>query len=90
MATVTMDRTLFQALHSAARALYKQALETDDHSTNTLLYLTVLDEAINAGHKALNTNRSAADKYVHLVSGISKTQAENAKAILEREGLTIS
>lgn len=87
MATVTMDRMAFQALHSAARALYKQALESEDHSPNTLLYLTALDAAIDAGHEALGTHRPSADKYIHVIGGITKAQAQNAQAILRNEGL---
>lgn len=85
--TVTLDRTQFQVLHSAARALFQQALGTEDHSATTLMYLQALNDAIDTGHDALGTHRPSADKYVHIVGGITKAQADNAQAILQKEGL---
>lgn len=87
--TVTIGRKEFQALHSAARAMFKEALKSDNHSAEALIYLQLLDASIDAGHAALGTHRPSADEYVRLVNGISKIQAENAKLFLEQQGLTI-
>jgi hypothetical protein len=35
----------------------------------------------------LGTERSAADQYVHTVSGLTQIQMQNARKILEHEGL---
>lgn len=86
--TITIQRKEFQALHSAARAMFKNALKTDDHSAEALMYLQLLDAAIDAGHEALGTHRPSADTYVELIGGISRIQAQNAQAFLQREGLT--
>lgn len=85
--TVTVDKKTFQALHSAARALYAEALKTENHSVATLTYLTLLNDAIDAGHTALQTHRTSADKYIELTKGVTAAQEENIKLLLEHHGL---
>lgn len=85
--TVTIGRREFQALHSAARAMFREVMKTENHSPDTLAFLQLLDAAIDAGHEALGTHRPSADQYIHMVGGIIATQAQNARLILEREGL---
>ncbi len=87
MSIVKIDKKHFQVLHSAARAVFKQAVESNEHSATTLEYLTALDAAIEEGHRSLGTSRPAADQYIHLVGGLTKAQAENAMSILRKEGL---
>lgn len=67
--------------------MLRQALQTDNHTPETLVYLQLLDAAIDDGHLALGTQRSAADTYVNLVRGMTEIQVQNAHRILEREGL---
>ncbi len=86
---IMMSRKEFQALHSAARAMFRESMKSDNHSAQALIYLQLLDAAIDAGHEALGTHRPSADTYVELISGISKIQAENAQRFLENKGLTI-
>lgn len=85
--TVTVEKRAFQALHSAARAVYRSEIQKDNHSAETLVFLQLLDAAIDDGHLALGTERPAADQFIHLVSGITQLQAANARKILEQEGL---
>lgn len=87
MSFVKIDTKQFQVLHSAARAVFKQAVESNEHSSTTLEFLTALDAAIDEGHRVLGTSRPAADQYINLVGGLTKAQADNAMAILRKEGL---
>ncbi len=82
-----MSRAAFQALHSAARGMFRYTMQTDNHSAETLVYLQLVDAAIDEGHTALGTQRSAADQYIHLVGGLTSAQMQNARKILENEGL---
>lgn len=86
---VKVDRETFQSLHSAGRSLFQQALQSNDHSAETAVYLTLLNKAIDEGHRVLGTQRAMADKYIELVSGITQTQRENAemflRGVIERE-----
>jgi hypothetical protein len=86
MTDITVSKKTFQYLHSAARALFQQALQTENHSAESLVYLQLLNEAIDAGHDALGTHRPSADQYVNVVGGITRLQAENAQAFLKNEG----
>ena len=84
---ITVDKKTFQALHSAARALFNEALKTDNHSVATVTYLQLLNDAISAGHEALGTHRPSADHYIELARGVTKAQEENIKILLEEHGL---
>lgn len=88
--TVEMSRHDFQVLHSAGRALFKQATESYDHTKEATAYLVALDQAIIKGHEVLNTDRPSADEYVYLVHGVTEAQREHARTILENEGLTVA
>ncbi len=90
MDTITVDKSTFQALHSAARALFTEAMKTDDHSVATVTYLTLLNEAITAGHEALGTHRASADKYIEFAKGVTAAQEENIKILLKEHGLPSS
>ena len=81
--TVTVDRDQFQMLHSAGRSLFQNALKTQDHSPDTLVYLTLLNDAIDEGHKVLGTHRPTADEYIELVSNITTIQRANAEKFLK-------
>ena len=85
--TITVDKRSFQALHAAARSLYAQALSIEDHSVASLQYLLVLNDAINAGHELLGTNRADADRFITTVQQAVNQQKVIAQQILEREGL---
>lgn len=85
--TVTLDRAAFQVLHSAARSVFRNQIQVDNHTKETLIYLQLLDKAIDVGHEALGTLRPYADQYIHLVTGLTQTQVQNARRILESEGL---
>lgn len=88
--TIEISRREFQVLHSAGRALFKQATQSYDHTKEATAYLVALDQAIIKGHEVLNTDRPAADEYVRLIHGITEAQREHARAILENEGLTMT
>lgn len=87
MSFIKIDKKQFQVLHSAARAVFKQVLESNEHSSTTLEYLTALDAAIDEGHRVLGTDRPAADQYINIVGGLTRAQADNAMSILRKEGL---
>lgn len=80
---VTIEKEFFMALHSAARALFQQSIKTDNHSAESVAYLTILDAAIERGHQVLGTHRPSADKYIELITGITEIQRKNAEAFLE-------
>lgn len=84
---IRVTKKTFQALHSAGRSLFQQALQSNNHSAETLIYLTLLNEAIDEGHQVLGTQRAAADEFIRLVTGITDAQRENARLFLEQEEL---
>src|SRR5688572_3986440 len=79
---IEVDKKMFQYLHSCGRSLLASALKSDNHSAETLLYLTMVGEAVDYGHQVLGTQRGYADAYINVVGGITALQAENAKKFL--------
>lgn len=85
---ITIDRKHFQSLHSAGRALYSIMLGSENPSLEVLMALQVLDEAIAAGHDALNTDRGFADEYINVAGRVTRAQVSNIKSFLQQEGIS--
>lgn len=84
---VTMSRKHFQALHSAARSVLRYSISTYDHTPEAASFLILLDEAINAGHEVLGTDRPSADRYIDLMIGVTELQRKQAAELLSKADL---
>ena len=83
----SITREQFQMLHSSARAVYRQSIDSSEIDSFTAEFLIKLNDAIELGHDILGTDRSTADNYIKLVGEVARLHEDQARRILEREGL---
>lgn len=84
MKTVQISEEHFRTLHSAARALYVEVMKTENHSPASLAFINMLNDAIDAGHEVLGTDRVSADRYIEATKEVTRQQHANAQMFVDK------